>query len=184
MQDRLLGDLGRALKEHIERGLVQQRDGRHRLGRKLRHAPRGGERERDVAAAVAVVGAGARQPGRGATRHTRQLPCIERGIGGEQHDDRTALRAIGGHEPGLQLRADAPASDRQRLGATLIRKHERAQPVVPPLPRQAARGAADAALQAMARHAAPCTGTDAALCEARLALLRRMAGRGERLRDV
>ncbi len=62
----------------------------------VRNGGRGGERERDVAAAVAVVRAGAADAGGGARRDAPQLAMVERRVGGEHDDDRAlvALRRV------------------------------------------------------------------------------------------
>ena len=78
MQDGLLGAVGGRLEQAVEQRVVQQRDGGHRRIGALRQRVGGRERERDVAAAVAEDGAGAREPGTGTQCQPAQLACVER----------------------------------------------------------------------------------------------------------
>ena len=157
MQDGLLGGLGRGLEQAVQRRLMQQRQRRHGFGGPLGQPHRGAEGQRDVAAAVAIVAAGAGQPGRRTTCHAGELAGIQRCIGGQQHDDGAALGGGRLRRPARQLHRhrDALPGHRQRARPPLVGQHQRTQRVAAALPAHAARGAADATLQPVAGHAPP-----------------------------
>ena len=100
-----------------------------------RHGVGGGERQRDVAAAMAEDRAGARQAGAGAQRQPAQLARVERRVGGQQHDD-GALLGLGrwgrdawpAERP--RPRATGAAGQRQLRRAGQVRKHQRADRVL------------------------------------------------------
>ena len=174
VQDGLFAAVGDGLEKRVDAPLVDQGDGRHRARGVLGQGVGGRKGERDVAAAVAEDRAGAGEAGAGAYRQAAQLACIERGVGGDDEDDRAFFHRLGqggrcgfeGLEAFGKRAAERIAAERDLRQAAEVGENEGADGVFgggrlsgggegDPT-----RSRADAALEAEGRH--PASGADAA----------------------
>ena len=132
VDDRLLGRLGSRVEQRVQRVIRNARAGRRATGpAACRHIARR-EGDRNVAAPVTEARPGARDAGSGARCKPAQLPMVERRIGREDDDDRSAFGRSRFGCSACERSADWNTPHDQLRQPAEIRQHERSDhPLLP-----------------------------------------------------